>query len=130
MIIKYFEIYFHILKFFLAKYEIKFVILHRISIEILHKSNAKLQNIIELAKLRYMNKNYKLTDRSRFSVVMKAAKEYGISISTSTTEVGNVAVSWHINGRYSNRCVPIDDVPAFVQQLIDDGACKPNIFDK
>lgn len=77
-----------------------------------------------------MNKQYKLTDRSRFSVAMKAAKEYGISISTSTLDDDNVAVSWHITGRHFNRCVPIDDAPSFVQQLIDDGACKPNIIDK
>lgn len=72
-----------------------------------------------------MNKNYKLTDRSRFSVVLKASKEYGINISTSTTEPDSISVSWHINGRYFNRCVPIDEAPTFIQQLIDDGANKP-----
>lgn len=74
-----------------------------------------------------MNKEHKLTDRSRFSVVMKAAKEYGINISSSCTEPSCVSIGWHITGRFFNRCVPIDKVPTFIQNLIDDGASKPGI---
>ncbi|MBR3783647.1 MAG: hypothetical protein IKJ78_04180 [Bacteroidales bacterium] len=67
-----------------------------------------------------MNKQYKLTDSSKFTTVMKAAAEYGIEIST-VASTSRISIWYSIDdGRKQVAYSNIDECSVKIQRIIDE----------